>query len=71
MPAATFERPKLLYTGVGFTMKRLLMGLLGLGLVLGTVSTTFAQNGSGKHGKRHGGGGGHKRGTGTRTAPSK
>jgi hypothetical protein len=50
-------------------MKKFLTILLGLGLILTTVSPTFAQNGTGKHGKRRGGG--HKHGTGTRTSPSK
>jgi hypothetical protein len=51
-------------------MKKFLMILVGIGLVFSTVSPTFAQNGTGKHGKR-GGRGGHKHGTGTRTGPSK
>jgi hypothetical protein len=40
-------------------MKRILSILLGLALVLGTVSTTFAQNGSTHKHKK----GGHKGGT--------
>jgi hypothetical protein len=43
-------------------MKKLLVIMLGLGLVLGSVSPTFAQNGGGKHGKGRKGGG-HKGGT--------
>ena len=50
-------------------MKKFLVALLGLGLVLGSVSPTFAQNGGGKkHGKRHGGG---SKGAGSHGAPSK
>jgi hypothetical protein len=50
-------------------MKKLLSIMLGLGLILGSVSTTFAQSGSGKkHGKRKGGG--HKS-SGTRSGPAK
>jgi hypothetical protein len=47
------------YTGV---MKKLLVIMLGLGLVIGSVAPTFAQNGGGKHGKGRKGGG-HKGGT--------
>lgn len=49
-------------------MKKLLTVLLGLGFLLTTVSPTFAQS-SGKHGKKRGGG--HKKGTGTRSGPAK
>jgi hypothetical protein len=57
----TLQRPDLLYTGV---MKKFLTVLVALGLVMGTVTPTFAQNG-GKHGKH----GGHK--GGSRGGPQK
>ena len=44
-------------------------GMALAGLILGSVSTTFAQSGSGKrHGKRKGGG---RKGSGTRSGPAK
>ena len=45
-------------------MKRILSIFLGLALVLGTVSTTFAQSSGHKHKK-----GGHRKGAGTRGTP--
>jgi hypothetical protein len=48
-------------------MKKFLSIMLGLGLILGSVSTTFAQS-TKKHGKRKGGG--HKS-SGTRSGPAK
>jgi hypothetical protein len=52
-------------------MKKFLSILLGLGLLLGTVSTTFGQSGGSgkKHGKGHKGGG--RKGSGTRGGPAK
>jgi hypothetical protein len=49
-------------------MKKFLTLFLGLGLVLTSVSPTFAQNPGKKHGKGHKGGG-HK--GGTRGGPAK
>jgi hypothetical protein len=46
-------------------MKKLLSVFLGLGLLLSTVSPTFAENSGGKkHGKRRSGGKGKGMGTG-------
>jgi hypothetical protein len=50
-------------------MKKLLPILLGLGLVLGTVSPTFAAGGAKKGKKKRGGGGGKR--SGTRSGPAK
>jgi len=50
-------------------MKKLLSIMLGLGLVLGSVSPTFAAGAGKNHGKRKGGG--HKGKSGTRSGPAK